>query len=59
MAGVVFEVVLSGAGFRECHDKIDGWVAGIEKHIGGTPLVPSSHFKITEHRRHNLYRCCS
>ena len=42
-----------------CHDKIDGWDTGIEKHIGGTPLAPSSHFKITEHHRHNLYRCCS
>ena len=40
-----------------CHDKIDGWDAGIEKHVGGTLLlVPSSHFKITEHHRHNLYR---
>jgi hypothetical protein len=39
-----------------CHDKIDGWDAGVEKHVGDTPLVPSSHFKITEHHRHNLYR---
>ena len=29
----MLEVVLSGAGFHDntCHDKIDGWDAGIEK----------------------------
>ena len=67
MAAVVLEVVLSpvsGAGFHDmprAHDKIDGGDAGIEKHVavGGTPLVPSSHFKISEHHHHNPYRCCS
>jgi hypothetical protein len=32
---------------------------GIEEHVGGTSLVPSSLFKIIEHQRHNLYRCGS
>ena len=60
MVTVVLEVVLSGAGLRDMgHDKIDDWDAGIEKHVGNTPLAPSSHFKIAEHHRHNLHRCCS
>ena len=41
------------------HDKIDGWDVGIEKHVGGASLVPPSLFKIIEHQRHNLYRCCT
>ena len=50
---------LSAWASTTCHDKIDGWDTGIEKHVGGMPLAPSSHFKITEQHRHNLYRCCS
>ena len=39
MAAVMLEVVLSPArASTTCHDKIDGWDAGIEKHVGGTPL---------------------
>ena len=41
------------------HDNIDGRDAGIEKHVGGTSLVPSSSLKITKHQRHNHHRCCT
>ena len=42
-----------------CDDEADGWAVGIEEHVSGTPLVPSSHFKIIEHHLHNPNRCCS
>ena len=41
------------------HDNFDGWGAGIEEHVGGTSLVPSSRFKTTEHHRHNLNKHCT
>ena len=63
MAAVVLEVGLSDADLhhtpRQYSFFIDGWGAGIEEHVGGTSLVPSSRFKITEHHRHNLNKHCT
>ena len=44
---------------KTSNDMIDGCVVAIEKHVGDTPLVPSSLFKIIEHHLHNHYRCCT
>ena len=45
--------------FKTSDDKADGWAMGIEEHVSGMPLVPSSHFKITEHHLRNHCRCCT
>jgi len=59
MAAVMLEVALSGAGCQDMpHDEINRWDVGIEKHVGGTPLLPSSLSKTNEHHRHNPNRCC-